>query len=529
MNWFSKYPYLDEHELNLDWLIAKMRSLEIQFDEFKVVNNITFSGQWDITKQYPAWTIVSDNNIGYVSLKPVPAGVVLTNTDYWIEVIDYTAQIAGLENRVIALENKVKNAIIPEDFGAIGDGITDDTQALQDWIDYGHDNALSLTTLDGKTYNVTSTLHIITNDIDFNGATLLNNTNSFVLDVTNDSANRYTHLRNLNIDANGANGIQFVNMITDTFDTIFITDIGGIGLQLDSGYEGLFNNIYLFGNATTGTKGVVVNTPDCHMSNVIGTNLEVFFELNERIYLNLVHGWVADQTLYPTSIFIDCNHFDSIRIENSNCDTFATAFRFTGNSPSGIVENTIFMYANQFIPVSADTYLIDCGADITSYSRYLDKFKFIGCQFSKPTNGSYLIAKNCLEDKYVPVCIDNCKGLSGRDGDLVDLTSLSDTTFSEGTIKIKYGFALYVNGKILLPANQQKIFEVPGAPYSLFAFAGWTGMVGLSDTEWEITDVAKANINSTSTNKTMDSKLIFTRNAQKYVSINATIPLYPLT
>ena len=107
MNWFSKYPYLDEHELNLDWLIAKMRSLEIKFDEFKVVNNITFSGQWDITKQYPAWTIVSDNNIGYVSIQPVPVGVVLTNTDYWVEVIDYTAQIAGLQQRVVDLENEV--------------------------------------------------------------------------------------------------------------------------------------------------------------------------------------------------------------------------------------------------------------------------------------------------------------------------------------------------------------------------------------------------------------------------------------
>lgn len=100
----NRYPYTDTHELNLDWIIRKMKELKIEFDEFKVVNNITFSGQWDITKQYPAWTIVSDNNIGYVSQQPVPAGVVLSNTDYWVEVIDYTAQIAGLQTRVVALE-----------------------------------------------------------------------------------------------------------------------------------------------------------------------------------------------------------------------------------------------------------------------------------------------------------------------------------------------------------------------------------------------------------------------------------------
>ena len=103
------YPYLDEHELNPDWIIAKMKELIKDFDEFKVVNNITFSGEWDITKQYPAWTIVSDNNIGYVSIQPVPVGVVLTNGDYWVEVIDYTAQIAGLETRMIAAEYDIAN------------------------------------------------------------------------------------------------------------------------------------------------------------------------------------------------------------------------------------------------------------------------------------------------------------------------------------------------------------------------------------------------------------------------------------
>lgn len=105
-----RYPYTDIHDLNLDWILKKMKELEIEFDEFKVVNNITFSGTWDITKQYPAWTIVSDKNIGYVSLQPVPAGIPLSNGSYWVEVIDYTAQIAGLENRVIALEGDMITA-----------------------------------------------------------------------------------------------------------------------------------------------------------------------------------------------------------------------------------------------------------------------------------------------------------------------------------------------------------------------------------------------------------------------------------
>lgn len=107
---FNNYPYTDTHELNLDWILKKMKELKIEFDEFKVINQISFSGAWDITKQYPAWTIVSDNNIGYVSIKPVPAGVLLTNGDYWREVIDYSAQIAGLQSRVVALEGQMLTA-----------------------------------------------------------------------------------------------------------------------------------------------------------------------------------------------------------------------------------------------------------------------------------------------------------------------------------------------------------------------------------------------------------------------------------
>lgn len=125
---FEKYPYSNFHELNLDWLIAKMKELNIAFDEFKVINQITFSGAWDITTQYPAWTIVSDNNIGYVSIQPVPAGVLLTNSDYWREVIDYTAQIAGLQSRIVAIEDDIDNNIKPDITALQGDVTNLDTR-----------------------------------------------------------------------------------------------------------------------------------------------------------------------------------------------------------------------------------------------------------------------------------------------------------------------------------------------------------------------------------------------------------------
>ena len=140
------YPYTDIHDLNLDWILAKMKELKIEFDEFKVVNQISFSGAWDITKNYPAWTIVSDNNIGYVSIQPVPAGVLLTNGDYWREVIDYTAQIAGLQSRVVALENTVgdNSSGLVKDVNDIQTDITDIQADINDILlaDFSNRNFL---------------------------------------------------------------------------------------------------------------------------------------------------------------------------------------------------------------------------------------------------------------------------------------------------------------------------------------------------------------------------------------------------
>lgn len=104
---WNKYPYTNFHELNLDWILHKIMGLEKTMTEWEALNKITFSGEWDITKQYPAWCIVNTGGTqGYISIKPVPAGVVITNTDYWAGVVDYTATIADLQNRVITLETK---------------------------------------------------------------------------------------------------------------------------------------------------------------------------------------------------------------------------------------------------------------------------------------------------------------------------------------------------------------------------------------------------------------------------------------
>ena len=128
---FANYPYTDFHELNLDWILKKIKELDQEVDDFVTFNKITFAGAWD-GSAYPKWTIVDDGaGNGYLSIRAVPANVPLSNTDYWQPVSQYTALYNAFDARISALEASMQNKTVsPMDYGAAGDGVTDDSAAV---------------------------------------------------------------------------------------------------------------------------------------------------------------------------------------------------------------------------------------------------------------------------------------------------------------------------------------------------------------------------------------------------------------
>lgn len=100
----ENFPYTNFHDLNLDWIIKTLKELNGKFDE-AIASKIKFADplQWDITKQYEPLTIVQDNEHIYLSSQPVPAGVAITNTDYWQPVFnmqEFYDMINDLNDRV---------------------------------------------------------------------------------------------------------------------------------------------------------------------------------------------------------------------------------------------------------------------------------------------------------------------------------------------------------------------------------------------------------------------------------------------
>lgn len=146
MAYNHEYPYVDPNRYNSDWILNKIKELEGEMNTFEALNKITFDGEWDISKQYPAWCIVNTNGgtEGYISIKPVPAGVLITNTEYWSSVVNYTATIADLQNRVVQLENDMSttndriNALINHHWLLVTDSYGDPsaTGSANTWLEY---------------------------------------------------------------------------------------------------------------------------------------------------------------------------------------------------------------------------------------------------------------------------------------------------------------------------------------------------------------------------------------------------------
>lgn len=109
---FNKYPYTDMHELNLDWILAKMKELDEKVDDFTALNAIKWEGDWDPNKSYEAWSIVRNNDgSAYISLKAVPAGVLLTSEEYWALAFDYEELYTDFIRRMDAIEENTQTMI----------------------------------------------------------------------------------------------------------------------------------------------------------------------------------------------------------------------------------------------------------------------------------------------------------------------------------------------------------------------------------------------------------------------------------
>ena len=80
------------YQYDIGWLVDKILSFETELNTAIDLKTIHYADpiQWDITTQYAPNTVVVDPKTGtaFMSKVPVPAGVLLTNTDYWVVIFN---------------------------------------------------------------------------------------------------------------------------------------------------------------------------------------------------------------------------------------------------------------------------------------------------------------------------------------------------------------------------------------------------------------------------------------------------------
>lgn len=103
------YPYTNFHEMNLDWILAQMVELKSDMKNFVNQNTIKYADpiQWNITTQYEGNTVVIEPNSGnaYISSQPVPAGVAITNTDYWSIIGNFSVLYESIKESIAAADD----------------------------------------------------------------------------------------------------------------------------------------------------------------------------------------------------------------------------------------------------------------------------------------------------------------------------------------------------------------------------------------------------------------------------------------
>ena len=254
---------------------------------------------------------------------------------------ELSEQLAYIEN------TKVNYFITPEMFGAVGDGVTDDTQALQDMINFAKNNQHSVMKSQKlRTYLITEGLSLGAHQkFDFSGATIKAGCSmDYVIKVDTSNKN-WGCMENLSIDCDGLakQGILTEWTSMYRFKGIKITNPVEYGIYAKKG-NAMYNHILLENLIEDNTPiGLCLNGTDSKVDSMHIKNFKIGILNNGGInFFSNVHAWIVIPKLIPGSIAFSIK--GSAVLSNCYADTYYIAVR--NDNEQLLTINGLHVFAN---------------------------------------------------------------------------------------------------------------------------------------------------------------------------------------
>ena len=113
---YFEFPHTRSYDGDLGYIIKKLDELNTKYDNFFEYNSIRFHDpiEWDIAESYPAFNIVFDEQSEtlYISKTAVPAGIDISNGDYWLLVSPFKVDTELSDTSINPIANKTVKANI---------------------------------------------------------------------------------------------------------------------------------------------------------------------------------------------------------------------------------------------------------------------------------------------------------------------------------------------------------------------------------------------------------------------------------
>lgn len=224
--------------------------------------------------------------------------------------------------------------VTPEMFGAVGDGVTNDTTALQACIDYAALNGVSVKSVKGKKYKVTQITIDKPVDIDLGWATIVSGSASSTVIVNRSTNTAFGNtrvngtLRRVVFDGNlVSNGILYIsNDIRGVYEDLIIQNMGekvsstgrtdedkgtenlsrGIVYAAQPGKGGgnYFRNIYGQMQPNYGSYDTLlidVLGSDSTFQNIDYQHIKYGIRITGGAFVDNFHGYITASSIYPGS------------------------------------------------------------------------------------------------------------------------------------------------------------------------------------------------------------------------------------